>query len=82
MKCRKYYANQETFRKYRNRSKNKYYSKSEEKACRSREIWTEEEKALVLAHECTDRELAEQLGRSVRAIQVQRHKLKVAMGEE
>ena len=38
--------------------------------------WTEYEDSLVLAHDCSDRELSEEICRSVQAIHTRRSKLK------
>lgn len=43
---------------------------------RTRRLWSQDEDRRVIAHTIPDRELAQDLGRSVQAIQVRRCKLK------
>lgn len=63
-------------KKHRKDYNKRYYARTSGSAHNSREQWTEKEIKMILAREVSDTELAKVLGRSVRAIQVQRCKLK------
>lgn len=54
----------------------KYASSADDTALKSRDPWTEAEMRRVLAQDIPDRKLAVELQRTVRAIQLKRHKLK------
>ena len=70
---KKNYADQEKFRVYRNKQRQKNYAKT---AKYPRKKWTDEEGKMVLAHNITDVELSAKLERSVQSIQNKRYKLK------
>ena len=67
------YANYEYKRTKRGRYNKRYYART---ANRNPRPWTAEEDRLVATHVTTDRDLADELWRSVRAIQHRRHRLK------
>lgn len=73
MKCKKYYKDQEKYRKYRNNYKRRYYGKT---AIYEPHRYTEEEDALVLEHKMTDTDLSNLIGHSVASIQTRRGRLK------
>lgn len=75
-KCKKQYKDMDKFHDYWKRWKTKYYSKHKKYDRNSYVRWTDEEKAYILAHEKTDVEMAKELGRSLRAVQAMREKLK------
>ena len=58
------------------RAKARYYERSRLEAWSGRAPWTVEACERVLAHTVPDRVLAEELGRSIEAIQIMRVKLK------
>ena len=59
-----------------NEQKKRNYKQTVRNAHNYKKQWTKEEEKMILDHNISDRELAEQLGRSVQAIQVRRSKLK------
>lgn len=59
-----------------NAMKNRYFKRSELTAFNKKQLWTIEDCVRVMSHDCTDNQLAVQIGRSVKAIQVQRVRLK------
>lgn len=75
MKCRSKYADQDKYREYRNRYKNKY-NKRRNFSDGGKRPWTDEETKIVLEHKTTDTEIAKMLGRSYSAVQCRRHKMK------
>ena len=75
MKRRKDYKDQDRFRRYRNRYKNRYNAKRDYSGGKKNK-WSEDEEKIVLAHEMTDTEIAKMLKRSINAIQVRRNLLK------
>ena len=58
----------------------RYYGKTAF-APQHHKFWSEEDRRKVWAHEIPDNELAEQIGRSVGAIQMMRNNMKQEMGE-
>jgi hypothetical protein len=60
----------------RNRGKTSYYRRLAKNRINKGKRWSKKHKRLVIAHEYTDRLLAQMLGRSVQAIQILRTKLK------
>ena len=75
MKCRKYYTDKEKYRKYRNGCNRRYYQRTQD-APNKNSRWTNGEIDMILAKEKPDRELSQILGRSVRAIQLMRNRMK------
>ena len=75
MKCRKDYCDPAKYNRYRNSYNQRYYGKTAG-GINANAPWSVEECEAVLAHSKTDHELAAELGRSVRSIQVCRSKLK------
>ena len=57
------------------RGRKKYYAATSN-AINNRKLYTDEENAKILAHEISDRELSKEIGRSMKAIQHQRARLK------
>ena len=74
MKCRKYYNDNEKYKKYRNEYKKRYSksSNSENTGCQ----YSDEEKILILEHSMPDRELSNRIGHSITQIQSYRAKMK------
>ena len=73
VKCRKSYKDQEKYRQYRNRWKQKYYDAR--RFCENHKMpWSGDEISLIMDHKIPDTEIAAQLGRSVEAIQIRRCK--------
>ena len=60
-------------------SKSRYYAKSEEGAIHKNRRWTQVELRELMAHSILDKDLAKKLGRSVRALQVQRAKVRARL---
>lgn len=81
MNRKKNYKNLDKYRKTCNNQMKRYYDKTVN-ARNSRQKWTEEEKQLVVEHSITDKELSEKIGRSMKAINVMRVKLKKKMEQE
>lgn len=85
MKTQKFYKDHDKFIKYRARSKQRYRERTGSDPDKFRKgadltrLYSLEEDELILAHDITDRELAEQLGRSVGSIQNRRWKLRTKM---
>lgn len=77
MKCKNTYGSMEAFRKYRNRSKQTYYRSRDFSKGKKKRRWKTDEIEMVMEHKQTDTEIAQKLGRSVRAVQAMRHKQKV-----
>ena len=69
------YCDMGKFRKSRERYKANYRNRTGSGKY-GKHAWTNAELDMVLAHEITDRELSEKIGRSVAAIQIMRSKLK------
>jgi hypothetical protein len=69
----KLYKNKEKLKEYRKRHKQKYYNKNKENCFNSGKKWTDEEIRKILFEAKTDTELSIELGRSISAIQKQRH---------
>lgn len=85
MKTQKFYKDHDKYMKYRLRSKQRYRERTGSDPDKFRRgadfirLYTPKEDELILSHDITDRELAEQLGRSVTSIQNRRWKLKTKM---
>ena len=75
MKCRKDYVDQEKYRIYRNNYNRRYY-KARQFLKNSRKKWTEEDIQIVMERNLPDTDIAFKLGRSVKAIQILRCRLK------
>lgn len=75
-KSLKLYKNKELRQQYRNRQRRRNYEKSNKFAVNGYNPYSSEECQLILEHNITDFELSKQLGRSMRAIQGKRFKLK------
>lgn len=75
-KSLKLYKNKELRQQYRNRQRRRNYEKSDKFAVNGYRAYSKEECQLILDHSITDFELSKQLGRSMRAIQGKRLKLK------
>lgn len=69
------YKDMEKFKNTRNAQKRRYYGRTSN-AKNSGNPWTEDEIDLIIAHEKTDTELSNILGRSVRSIQNKRCRIK------
>ncbi|MCD8006000.1 MAG: hypothetical protein LUF29_03355 [Oscillospiraceae bacterium] len=61
-------------------ARKKYYSKTS--YLYNRHAWTEEEIKMVMEHTIPDSELSEKIGRSIKAIQEKRRRLKQAEAEK
>lgn len=70
---KKDYKDLEKWQDTKRKGKRRYYKSTQGYARRG---WTEEENRIILEHKRADRELSEQLGRSVQAIQTRRCRLK------
>lgn len=70
------YKDKNKWRKTKNLQKKRYYDKHSNNDVNSREKYTNEEIEMILKHEIPDIELAKKIGRSLRAIQGKRSKLK------
>ena len=75
MKCRRNYADQEKYRRYHNGCNRRYYKKTEN-APNKGMLWTDGDIVMILERKHSDTELSAMIGRSVRAIQMKRSKLK------
>lgn len=75
MKCRNLYRNEEKYNAYANRNRKKNYNKTSW-SVNSNQRWTEDEIDIILTHEKSDFEIAQELGRSVQSIQIKRARLK------
>lgn len=75
MKCRSAYKNEEKYARYRRNCNARYYGKTTD-APNNKLPWSEQDIIRVCRHEITDTELAYDIGRSVRAIQLLRSRLK------
>lgn len=76
MNRRSDYKDLEKWRKTKRLQQKRYYDKHAKVAINSRERYTEEEIEMILNHEISDVELSKKIGRSVKAIQIKRCKLK------
>ena len=76
MNRRSDYKDLEKWRKTKKLQQKRYYDKHAKCAINSRERYTEEEIEMILNHEISDVELSKKIGRSVKAIQIKRCKLK------
>lgn len=75
-KAIKYYRNEELAHEYRKHQRAQNYAKSEKHATNKGEPYSQSDCDAIVAHSICDFELSKQLGRSVRAIQIKRSKLK------
>ena len=76
MKHLSYYKDPEKRKAYIERNRQRYYKESEKRAYRRWERWSESDIIKVIEHKIPDTKLAAELGRSVKAIQMIRHKYK------
>ncbi len=76
MNRRSDYKDIEKWRKTKKLQQKRYYDKHRKYDVNSRERYTEEEIEMILKHEISDVELSKCIGRSVKAIQIKRCKLK------
>ena len=72
---KKYYADMEKFRRTANAQKRRYYGKTTNAKNRG-QPWSVFELERVMMRDVTDTELSAEIGRSVRAIQVMRSKMR------
>lgn len=72
----KSYADKEKALACRNRNRKSNYDKAPGDPLVSHSRWTQQEEDMVAIHEISDRELSKKIGRSVRAIQGKRTRLK------
>ena len=72
---KKFYKDLNKFRRTRNAQKHRYYGKTQNAANRCMS-WTESELDAIMRKEKTDMEISAEIGRSVKAIQVMRCKMK------
>lgn len=75
-KCLKHYADEEKARAYRNKHRKENYDKCNGLSEVNGTKWSELDETRVLEHSVSDRDLSKDIGRSVRAIQQKRFKLK------
>lgn len=73
MKCPLYAKTYKEFVTYRNEQRKRNYAQTQ---TGDKKGWTTQHDALVLQHSITDRELSEQIGHSVQAIQIRRCRLR------
>ena len=78
---KKYYADMEKFRRTANAQKRRYYGKTVNAKNRG-EPWSKHEVERVFARDVTDTELSAEIGRSVRAIQVMRSRVRKRNNED
>lgn len=71
----KLYKNEEKKKQYLKRNRDRYYRKNYENCYRARKAWTEAEIELILYSPMSDLEISKEIHRSLRAIQVKRHRL-------
>lgn len=72
-KCKALYKNEEKYKAYVKRHKNKNYERSRKHSYSHK--WTTQELILILTSPLTDYELSKQIHHSVEAIQLKRHRL-------
>lgn len=77
-KTLKNFADSERAREYRNRQRERNYALCPGDDDVRHTRWQDWERRLVMEHEMPDREISRMTGRSVRAIQVMRHKMRKA----
>lgn len=82
MKRLKQYKDSDKAKAYRYRHRKKNYEKGAGDPKVSGVCWTKQEEILALEHKMTDRELSKKIGRSVRAIQAKRYKMKRKLENE
>lgn len=73
MNRKKDYKDMSKYAKTKNAYYKRYYGKT---AVYEPHLWSNAEDAMVLEHSITDHELSEKIGRSVKAIQIRRSRLK------
>lgn len=69
------YKDLEKYKKTKREQEKRYYGKTQD-ALNSRKYWTPREIKMIMAKNMSDRELSQILGRSMKAIQVKRYKIK------
>lgn len=77
-KTLKNFADSERARKYRNRQRERNYALCPGDDDVRHTRWRDWERRLVMEHDIPDREISRMTGRSVRAIQVMRYKMRKA----
>ena len=75
------YTDIEKYKRTKRAYQNRYYGRTAN-APNSRQTWTQSECERVLAHDVSDRVLSSEIGRSVKAIQIQRGRLRKSVGSE
>lgn len=75
MNRKELYRDMERYRETKNKYYSKYY-KATENARNKGKRWTKDEDKLVIEHSVSDRELSREIGRSMKAIQMRRAKIK------
>ena len=79
-KTLKEYADTDKARAYRNRQRKINYDRDGSDRRNGRKPWSKHEIDMILERELTDREVARIIGRSVKAIQIKRCRLKNELG--
>lgn len=69
------YKDLEKYKKTKREQEKRYYGKTQD-VLNSRKYWTPREIKMIMAKNMSDRELSQILGRSMKAIQVKRYKIK------
>lgn len=69
------YKDLEKYKKTKREQQKRYYDKTQD-ALNSRKCWTPREIKIIMAKNMSDRELSRILGRSMKAIEVKRSKIK------
>ena len=69
------YKDLEKYKKTKREQQKRYYAKTQD-ALNSRKYWTPREIKIIMAKNMSDRELSRILGRSMKAIEVKRSKIK------
>jgi hypothetical protein len=75
-KSLKNYVDQRKALEYRNKQRQANYNRGAQHNFNGDKEWSSREINLVLAHKISDAEIAKQLGRTVRAIQLKRYRLR------
>ena len=70
------YRDMEKYKKTKREQQKRYYHKTQD-ALNKRKHWDDEETDLVIKHEISDTELSKLLKRSVKAIQLRRHRFRM-----
>ncbi len=70
------YRDMEKYKKTKREQQKRYYHKTQD-APNKRKRWADEETELIIKHEISDTELSKLLKRSVKAIQLRRHRFRM-----